>query len=56
MSRGHSAGKFPGSGPDQIPSLSVFKFLIKACFNLIKMELGLFLLANIRAKSERRGT
>lgn len=55
MSRGNSAGKVPGGGPDQTPSLSAFKTLIKACSNLIKMELFLFFLANIRAKSERRG-
>lgn len=54
MSRGNSTGKVPGGGPDQTPSLSVFKILIKAFSNLIKMEL-FFFLANMRAKSERRG-
>lgn len=29
--------KFPGVGPDQTPSQSVFNILIKAYFNLAKM-------------------
>ena len=32
----YSSGKFSGDGPDQIPSWSVFKILIKACLNLAK--------------------
>lgn len=49
-SQGHIAGNFPHSGPDQIPSWSVFKILIKACLNLAKMVELVFLM-NFRINS-----
>lgn len=38
MPQGYSPARFPGDGPDQVPSWLVFNILIKSCFNLAKNE------------------
>lgn len=39
---GHTAGKFSGSGPEQIASSSVFKILMKACLDSAQMVVLVF--------------